>query len=299
MNKVEKLVLKYNTILSTKNTNLRLVSYSNGVIIFNNGREISDQKQIVNFKNRLKSNRNWPLDDIYSSDINRATEIENNLLKEIQSQGGKTVQSLYGDKIRLNLNTGIPWNTGTKGVKNGTPWTEENKRKLSESRKGENNPMYGRKYTEEEKLKQSENMKLAIKSGKFTPKSNNRLSRKDSIYNGINFRSSWEAIFYSLNQSYEYEKLRIKYFSSKKNKYRIYIVDFISHINKIVVEIKPKKSFKSEEIDKIKALSVWCKENGYKLKIYTDNKIKSMAKLVTDLHNFDKVTQSNILKLIK
>jgi hypothetical protein len=74
-------------------------------------------------------------------------------------------------------------------------------------------------------------MKQKILSGEFTPNSNNRNTHWESTFNNNTYRSSWEALYQYFNQDAEYEKLRIEY--NINNTAKIYIVDFVDHVNKI------------------------------------------------------------------
>lgn len=60
----------------------------------------------------------------------------------------------------------------------------------------------------------------------------------ESSFDNKRYRSSWEALYQYHNQYAEYETLRIQYLLDNKN--RVYIVDFIDHINKLVIELNLK-----------------------------------------------------------
>jgi len=171
---------------------------------------------------------------------------------------------------------GQPWNKGL------TKLDDERIMRSSLRMIGENNPIIKYGYGNEAKLKQSNNMKKRILSGQFTPNTNNRLTHFDIEYCGRRYRSSWEVCFHSLFPSYEYETLRIEYTYNDSN--HIYIVDFVDHITKNVVEIKP-SSIMKKKIMQIKqsALKDWCSENGY---IYT-HWDENTFKLYSDEINLD------------
>lgn len=188
-----------------------------------------------------------------------------------------------------------------KDVTTGQKQSEETKQKRAKSLKGKNagknNGMYGKKpwnkgltknedsrlvIKKECKQKLSKIMKEKIKNGEFTPNITNSWCRSktsitinDKIYN---FRSSWEATFFILNNHLKYEKIRIPYFYKKKEK--IYIVDFVDEENKILYEIKPNSEREKEKnILKELAAKKWCKKNSYKYKIignewFVENAIK-------------------------
>ena len=227
-------------------------------------------------------------------------DVEKHIKSAICAKGGKSCQSIHRDKTKKNLNTGVPWNAGMKGVYPHTEFWQEGKTKdtddrlrlLSESRKGIGNPMYGTTPTEESNKIKSSIMKKKILDGTFTPNSNNRNTHWDSYFNGIKFRSSWEAIYYSLNGSDLYESLRIPYLFD--NIPHVYIVDFVNHITKSATEIKPKGLLnRIKEKAKLDALAAWCDSNQYTMNIITEEDIQIMSSLV-DITKFDNNTQRKI-----
>ena len=147
-----------------------------------------------------------------------------------------------------------------------------NNKWLSETRKGEGNPIH--RISDENRIKWkntlSKQVKERIKLGTWTPYITNswchsrikiQFVRKGETITQ-NVRSSWEAFYQLMNPEYQYEKLRIPYEINEE--WHNYIVDFINVKNKLVVEIKPK----SEELTtknklKKKALLKWCLENQY------------------------------------
>lgn len=168
---------------------------------------------------------------------------------------------------RKNLKNRIPWNKGMTippeehpSRKNPEKWKAANKR-LSVARIGENNPMYGKNHTDQYKLDASERVKGRIESGEFTPNTNNRNTHFDVTLNGIKYRSSWEAAFHSVNKHLEFEKCRIRYIDNNENS-RIYIVDFVDRINKVLYEVRPSSLYDSNSHKTIGALK-WCKNNNY------------------------------------
>lgn len=90
--------------------------------------------------------------------------------------------------------------------------------------------MFGVKLSDADRLKKSVIMKQLILNGKFTPNSNNRNTHWKSTYKGQAFRSSWEALYACLNETAEYETLRISY--TLDDREFVYIVDFIDHDKK-------------------------------------------------------------------
>lgn len=146
-----------------------------------------------------------------------------------------------------------------------TPEGEIYLKNLSESRKGKNNPCHRqtKETKENSRKKQSETMKLKIKKGEFTPRVTNSWCRSKIEIHGISFRSCWEAVFYILNPTLQYEKIRIPYIDEDGNE-KIYITDFVDNISKKIYEIKPKSvKIKIRNFLKEKSAIDWCKNNGY------------------------------------
>jgi len=284
---------KINDRLVEYNQNTKVVSYERDKIILSTG-TILEGNQARIFKRRVLNNYHiWVknIDSLLSGDI---TE------KEIKSKqysiGGISCQKKYGEKLRQNLNTGTPWNKGTKGnYPYSTTHNEEAKRKISEANRGEGNGMFGKNYTKEEKQHRSKIMKEKILSGAFTPNSNNRNTHWEANYCGKLYRSSWEAWYQYLNPVAEYEKLRIVYESAGEEK--IYIVDFVDHTTKVVVEVKPleltnTKMFKLKWI----ALCHWAELNDYKPLLVTKEWLKTNTTEI-DYNMFDEKTALKIRRI--
>ncbi|ASZ76451.1 hypothetical protein [Proteus phage PM2] len=177
-------------------------------------------------------------------------------------------QMKYLGGFPKDINKGrTPWNKGKKignehhlSITNPDKW-ELIKTKISKANSGVNNGMYGWD-NKEQREKQSQTMKRKILNGEFTPNTNNRNTCFDVVYNGKNYRSSWEASFASINPNYLYEKIRIPYIG-EDNKTHIYIADFFDPKSKEVIEIRP-KSLYDENHPKILEAKKYCKTNGYK-----------------------------------
>ena len=75
--------------------------------------------------------------------------------------------------IKLNPPKVIPWCKGLSKETNEI--LKRNAKQLSQSRKGKNNPMYGKKYSKEWKIKQSKRFKKLIEEGKINPMKNHNL----------------------------------------------------------------------------------------------------------------------------
>lgn len=185
----------------------------------------------------------------------------------------------------------IPWNKGKK-VPYAKSWNRGKTKhdneilmQFSLNRMGKNNPCHKINPARKTELNEQNSiiMKELIKTGKFTPKSENRLYRsgKRIVYNGQTYRSSWELLFHLLYDQFEYETLRISY--NINDDTRIYIVDFVDHENKIVCEVKPLKLFETDK-NKLKELSIieWCNINSYTYKRFTEDNILLMKDLIID-----------------
>jgi len=194
-----------------------------------------------------------------------------------------------------------------KGINNYSIAAKERERKLRNtiesngySRKHNivNNPIYTQKL--------SKIMKDKIANGEFTPNITNSWANSKTRLEVDNcnylFRSSWEAIFWSVNQHLQYEKTRIPYIFN--NSRHTYIVDFTDPINQILYEIKPKSEKTTKKnICKFAAMELWCIENNYTYKIITENWfyshipdfecIQVNTKLSKSIDNFKKQAYKN------
>ena len=237
---------KYNLILEKNNLNLRIDEYNIsshhlylGNIKFNNGYIINTQKDVRAFirkMNDLDKGRSsfsfLYFDDLYSNDYNIREMTFKKIRNDICKKGGKKTIELYGEKIakqgRENFKVShikgrkLTYNVWSKGL---TKDTHPSLQRISQSRLGAKNHMYGKKYTKEMRDIRSNIMKSLILNGEFTPNTQNIYTRKNILYNDIKYRSTWEVMFAMLNPSCKYETLRIKYLY--KNQYKVYIVDFI------------------------------------------------------------------------
>jgi len=189
-----------------------------------------------------------------------------------KKQSKKTIRK----RIETRKNNGLDWHT------------EEVKEKISRTNQITwNSNEYKLKrhliYDNEYKNKMSNIMKNKILTGEFTPCITNSWTKWKSyaIFNGNikKFRSNWEAVFWLLNVECHYEKIRIPYKLSNNDK--IYIVDFCDDVNRILYEIKPYSELNSlKNSVKIKFATEWCKKNGWKYIIITDDWYKENAKKV-------------------
>lgn len=282
----------YNAILETYHQDIRIIQWSgtsitlsSGVILTNNIR-LRFLKRIANTKTDVWATH---ADKLLSGEI----DVED-LKYEGRAKGGRLCQQKHGAKSKLNLNTGTPWNKGLKGsypYKFG-PCSQEVKDKISAKNSGPGNGMYGTKMSMIDKKRRSDIMKEKILSGEFTPNSNNRNTHWDARYENKCYRSSWEALYQYINPHAEYEQLRIKY--SINNTTKIYIVDFVDHINKQVVEVKPRELCAGEKFQaKLTALTIWAELNKYTL-IIADKEWLQLQDKNIDYTKFDANTARKI-----
>lgn len=275
------------TILITEWTG-KHIKFTNGIILLGNkrGRFI---KHLFNKKTDIWKRNH---DDLFSGVKN-----ESEIKSALAAIGGKSVQEKHGSRMRVNLNNGIPWNKGMSGnYPYRYPCSERAKIKISQKNSGEKNGRYGYKYTYNEKIHKSDTMKEKILKGQFTPNTNNRNTHWESCYNGKKYRSSWEALYQSFNEYAEYEELRIVY--KLENTEKVYIVDFIDYVNKVVVEVKPSRLCLTHKNKiKLEALADWAKINGYKLLIADENWFLSHPIGIIPFDKFDNNTKRKIQKL--
>lgn len=283
-----------NERLKAYEQNIRVIDFkkksltlSNNMILNNN--DFSKfKKRILNKKTDLwvKNTDKWLNDSLQEAEIK----------SKICAIGGISCQKKYKDTIRKNLNNGVPWNKGTKGKNIGKrgPLSQSVKDKISAKNSGKGNGMYGTKLSDIDKKLKSDIMKKKILSGEFTPNSNNRNTHWDSYYNGKKYRSSWEALYQYYNNDAEYEKLRIMYIKDAVEK--IYIVDFIDYVNKLVIEVKPSSFVNSEQFtNKKEALYKWAKNNNFEILLVTEDWLIENISVI-DYSKFDEQTAQKIKK---
>ena len=288
-------------MLLQNNQKTIILEHVKGKLTLNSG-IITKTSEISRFKTCLLSKISIKfLDGLFDNDLNIKQEASIKRNSAVATAGGKAaIASLKKSGKTLGVSAGnIPWNKNKKGVQKGwnkglTKETSESVMKISKSKLGENNPMYGKKHTKESKLKQSATMKKLILSGEYLPNSNNRNTSWNSLYENVNYRSSWECLYKYYNPDAEYETLRIKYLHN--GSWHIYIVDFIDHVNKIVCEVKPSNLFKEQKtIDKMKYLNQWAIENNYKV-IKADEKYLSKYPYPKNIKLFNEDTKNKLDK---
>lgn len=85
-------------------------------------------------------------------------------------------------------------------------------------------------------------------------------------------RSTWEAFFWIIYPDYLYEDHRIEYDLNGKS--HNYIVDFVDHDRKDLVEIKPAYMLSNSLVQhKIKVGETWAAKNGYTFRVITEHDI--------------------------
>jgi hypothetical protein len=287
-------IRQLNSRLAKAGQTIRVIEYGQNQLKLSNGLTLSGN-EFTRFKKRVMN----PKTNLWLVNVDKLFNgllIEADIKSMISRIGGIACQQLHGDRIKKNLNTGTPFNKGTKGQKIGQFGTRSQQVKdaISKKNSGINNGMYGHQYSVEERNKKSNTMKAKILSGEFTPNSNNRNTHWNSTYRGEKFRSSWEALYRYYNNDAEYEKLRIKYIDN--NIERVYIVDFVDYKNKLVVEVKPKELLNKKFERKQHALQLWCQENNFTLVLATQDWLIEHI-TVTDYSEFDTNTERKIRKL--
>lgn len=144
------------------------------------------------------------------------------------------------------------------------------------------------KMTPEQRVVQakklSDKAKENIRTGKFTPNTNNYKHQRPikCTLNGelTQVRSLWELIYRLNHPTLLYESLRIEYFDSVKQTKRIYITDFYDPDTNTIIEVRP-KAYQPLLVDKQKAVL----DQGYSYHIvdedyFNTQKTPEMLKLV-------------------
>lgn len=303
---VMKYIEKLNLILK-EHTDIQIVEMHGNTVLLSNGRTLCTESEVRKFKRRVSTKNIAYLcrfDELYSDDLESSNFAEKEIKQDLCRKGGIAVQQKHRDQIRKNLNTGVPWNKGTAGNYPHTPWskglskdTNSTLKKISEERTGAGNPMYGKTQPLHTKQLKSQIMKEKIFNGEFTPNTNNRNTHWESVYKGKKYRSSWEALCQHLYPNAEYESLRIKY--RYKNTMLVYIVDFVDHNAKTVIEVKPKEFQCGEKYKcKISALKEWCLSNGYQIKIFDQSGITGYRLTSDDEKYFDANTVRKLQEVL-
>ena len=276
------LVEEYNQKLKSESQTIAVVSWSAGRVELSNGIILS-ANEIRKFRMHVNSpTLKHRIDELYGSNTN--DQIRTLLIKKIQQENASIKNKLYWQKLdpvvveqkrehmrkiqkmvdRSSISFPEPWNKGR------TKHDDRRLMKNSEDRTGEKNPMYGHRWPDEYKLQKSEWAKDRIERGTWTPHVHNSRTHWDCQYNGKRYRSSWEAMYASINPHDLYEHVRIPYVVNNRRK--IYIVDFCNHETKTLTEIKPiAHTHTAEYCAKVKAAEDWCDANGYVFIVVTEH----------------------------
>jgi len=290
---------RFNRILKEHNQQLQAEKITGKEVVLSNGLVLTSERDVRLCKKRVMSgDKVWKenFDSVYNIDNNKRETAEKECRSLTSSKGGVSCQQKHKEKIKTNLNTGTPWNKGMKGnYPYSYPCSEESKQRISNANRREKNGMFGKTYSREERQHRSKIMKDRILSGEFTPNSNNRNTHWDSYYKNKKYRSSWEALYQYFDNGAEYETLRIPY--KVDNKDYIYIIDFVNHKTKTVIEVKPKELANDKKTKaKISAATQWCNKNGYTF-VLADKDYFISQPIPADLTEFDTKTQNKIRKL--
>lgn len=292
---------KFNNILNEHGQQLRAEKITGKEVVLSNGLTLASEKEVRLCKKRvMNGDRVWKdrFDRVYSLDATQRVVAEKECRSLTSAKGGVNCQKKHKEKIKKNLNYpgGSPWNKGMKGnYPYSHPHLEDTKRRIGNANRGEKNGMFGKTYSAEMKDKQSKTMKDLILAGKFTPNSNNRNTHWEALYKNKKYRSSWEALYHYFDNDAEYETLRIPY--KFNNKYHIYIIDFVNHKTKTVIEVKPRELTEDPRTRaKISYAGSWCDENGYTF-VLADKDYFLDKSMPSDLTEFDTRTQLKIRNL--
>ena len=151
------------------------------------------------------------------------------------------------------------------------------KNKLSSIIMTETNKNMSKELRKQIAKSQSITVKKKIQDGLWTPCVTNSWARSRVKIDNTPFRSSWEAIFYLLNPSVIFEKIRIPYIFNGDN--HIYIIDFVDEENRIIYEIKPKGNQIDEKVQiKEKYAIQWAEENNYVFEFISEDYFKENIK---------------------
>lgn len=299
--KEKKMIQKYNRLFEKNNLKLRVIIWNSDMIELNSI-ILKSERDRRNFRVRCASPNLLPYIDKLYFNKNSSKDIDN-IVKNIQKENASKCNKLYWKKLPENekeskrqhmrqvqklvdytkIKYRTVWNKGK------TKETDIRLMTLSQQRTGKGNPRFGCKMSEEEKQKKSKLLKHRIKTGKWTPHIHNSRTHWQCIYNNKKYRSSWEAMYASLNPLDEYEQVRMYYPFGGKTK--VYIVDFVNHQEKTLTEVKPVEHINTKKFKaKTKAAIQWCLKNDYQFRILTQQYfIENFNKI-----EFNKITIPNL-----
>lgn len=284
-----------NNLLDQNKQTLKIIELHPSYLLLSSGKKLENNAKLTFLRRCESTNTFWiqNIDNIY------LYEIADRLIYEYKQKtrriGGLTSQRLYNAKKYLKHGQ----NKGKLSPRKGIPlWNDKQKLQMSLDKLGNKNPMFGTTQSLENRINSSVRMKEKILNGKFTPNTKNSRTHWTAEFNGIKFRSSWEALCYALFPMAQFEKLRIKY--NYNNVEKIYIVDFIIENPKLVIEVKPKEHCNSAIfLAKKQALHDWCCNNNYKLLIADQEWFKIQNYSNLDFKKFNNETLSKIKFLLK
>lgn len=278
----------WNDRLRKAGFSIRFDKYSQEYAVLSNGVILDTQNSVGRFKRRLQSG--WNMDLAYHMNAS----IRNSHVKQYKSKltkgGGITCQKKnlqIREIAKENLKKARESGKNIARLREVGAWNKGLNKdidprlmKISIQKTGEGNPMFGYSPTDEERQRASTKMKENIKSGKFTPNIRNSQTHWQVEYKGKKFRSSWEAAWFALNPSYEYETIRISYWLDGKEK--IYIVDFYDPLTNTLVEVKPIEHTYDEKFKaKKKWAEKWANDNSGQYLVITQEYLKeNMGKLL-------------------
>lgn len=300
------LLIKYNQLLCKNDVNLRIISWKQRptLIKLNTGVCLGGT-EVRLFRTRMNStNLILLLDKIYELNEKKARD---EIIAQYKQKTAKTQSLKYWATLDENIKLerqqhmrSIQKLVDCTSRKYVTPWnkgqTKDTNRilnQISKQRTGKGNPMYGAKMSEEEKQRKSRLIKSRILKGEWTPHIHNSRTHWESVFNNKKYRSSWEAMYASLNPHDEYEQVRIEY--SFNNKKHIYIVDFVNHKTKALTEIKPRAHINEDKFKmKQNAAKKWCQKNGYVYNVLTEDYFIDHYNLIP----FEKISVPNLRQKI-
>lgn len=273
---------------------------------------INELKQYQLFKRRVVLPSDILLNG-YSSQ-NNLDQLKISLKSQAASLGGKKVWSNRSQEERSKIASERAikcwkegkWNAPScKGWNKGlTKETNSSMKKLSEDRIGSLNPMHRNKIQNwdsqrlaEYHQKLSSSMKTAILSGKFTPHIHNSNCNWTATFDQKKYRSSIEAaIALILGENYQFEAMRIQYTTSD-GKSHVYITDFYSDVDNMIIEVKHSGKLKENELLKIETGKNFALIHGYEFKILTESTLLDNRELL--IANKDRFSDKTWQKIEK
>lgn len=148
-------VERFNKILNEHNQQLQAKQITGKQIVLSNGLVLDSVRDVCRCKKRVMTGSNvWKenFDRLYSLNKQQRDIAEKECRSLTSANGGISCQRKHGEKIKSNLNTGVPWSKGLKGnYPYSYPHTEKTKEKISNANRGDKNGMFGKKHSAEYK----------------------------------------------------------------------------------------------------------------------------------------------------